>query len=109
MHDIPKVSFQNTYTSNFSIKHQPESYCLSTIETIYHLIEEFNEFNIESTQNHHQQLVQILERMIHIQKKCANDPDRATYKRGSFKKPEDRIISKNKNKRLIYFDPKNYK
>ena len=51
LHTVPKVSFTHTKTSNFQIKEQPESYCLSTIETTQTVLELLN-------QNHDEKISQ---------------------------------------------------
>jgi len=108
LHNIPKVSFQNTYQSKFSIKHQPDNFCLSTIESIYYFLDELNDLGIESLGDSHNILLTTLQKLVKIQKECAKDPLRKKYGRGFFKNPKERKTSINRNQRKIYFDKNNY-
>ncbi len=45
---LPKISFKNTKTSEFKIKTQPNSYCLSTIESTLCVLELLNIHKIEN-------------------------------------------------------------
>lgn len=43
---LNKISFSKKYLSDFKIKRQPKTFCLSTIESCYYLIEEFKDIGI---------------------------------------------------------------
>ena len=43
LQSLPRISFSRNYRSRFSIKTQPETYCLSTIESTYYLINELQQ------------------------------------------------------------------
>ena len=43
---LPRISFSRNYRSRFSIKTQPASYCLSTIESVYYLINELQQAGV---------------------------------------------------------------
>ena len=46
--NLKKMSFTHTKTSNFTIKKQPQNYCLSTIETTLCVLELLNKHKIEN-------------------------------------------------------------
>ncbi len=46
--DIPRISFNPTLPSNYRIKKQPEAFCLSTIETVQHILGLLNQQGVES-------------------------------------------------------------
>lgn len=46
LHTLPKLSFTRGYRSGFTFKKEPEEYCLSTIESCYHLVKELQESDI---------------------------------------------------------------
>ncbi len=48
LYDIPRISFTHTKSSQFKIKTQPNSYCLSTIESTLCVLELLNKHNIEN-------------------------------------------------------------
>lgn len=43
---LPKLSFNRGYHSEFTFKHEPAEYCLSTIESCYYLVKELQEGGI---------------------------------------------------------------
>ncbi len=70
---LPKISFTPNYLSRFDIKTQPKKYCLSTIESVYRLIQELKRQNIETIENEHEILPKSLERMVNFQLACAKE------------------------------------
>ena len=72
LHNLPKVSFTHTKSSQFKIKTQPNSYCLSTIESTLCLLELLNMHNIESIKKEHfQNFLKPFEKMVEYQVKCS--------------------------------------
>ncbi|MDA9189784.1 DTW domain-containing protein, partial [bacterium] len=53
LHDLDKISFDNTKLSSFIIKQQPADYCLSTIESLHILIDGLNLWGHESLEREH--------------------------------------------------------
>lgn len=105
---IPKVSFDNSMPSQFKIKQQPDKLCLSTIESIYLLLDGLEKSGYENLGKSHNTLLQHLEKIVTYQIDCANNPNQAGYRRGQFKSPEERTTSKRWRKRKIFFEKKNY-
>lgn len=70
LHYLPKLSFKNSYQSQFAIKLQPDPACLSTIETAYYLIEELKTAGIVATETDPSGLMEVFHRMIRFQQRC---------------------------------------
>lgn len=70
---LPKMSFTPNYRSRFDIKTQPKQYCLSTIESVYRVIQELQKQDIESLGDAHEVLPLALERMVHFQQDCRKE------------------------------------
>jgi DTW domain-containing protein YfiP len=106
LQSMPKVSFKNSYRSQFVIKHQPHSACLSTIETVYHCFNGLEEIGHEFIEGNQANLIDALNALVNFQIKCEQDPDlpstRGT-KPSSTKTYEYSRIREKKN-RLFYWD-----
>ena len=110
LHKLPRISFDNAIESKFIIKHQPAKYCLSTIESVYILISELEKQGLEKTEEKKEGLLNMLDHIVKYQVDCANDPNRASYRKREegYKKPEERTESVRWEKRMILFEEKNY-
>ncbi|MFI5391325.1 MAG: tRNA-uridine aminocarboxypropyltransferase [Bacteriovoracales bacterium] len=108
LHHLPRISFETNEISKFKIKHQPAKYCLSTIESIYHLLNGLEKWNLEQLEGKQKILPQALERIVDFQLKCAIDPKLSGYRRGAFSDPSKRKDSIKWESRKICFDEKNY-
>ena len=75
---LPRVSFDNTITSKFVIKQQPDSLCLSTIESIYTVLNLLNTANIEDCET--TDFLLPFEKMIEFQLKSILNPDNKHYR-----------------------------
>jgi len=107
---LSRISFSTSNLSKFSIKHQPDKFCLSTIESIYYLLDSLNKWDIESLNSSHDELNHALKMLVDFQVKCAEDPTIESYRRsGGFKKSGERKASKKWKTRSICYDEKNYK
>jgi len=74
LHSIPWISFSSTKRSEFAIKQQPHELCLSTLESVHFLIDEWH--RIHNIADHsHDTLLEVFREMISFQINCANDPD----------------------------------
>ena len=67
---LPKLSFKNKYSSRFSIKTQPKPYCLSTIETVYHLIAELKQAGLIGQAIDQEGLMDVFLKMVDYQISC---------------------------------------
>lgn len=104
LHSIPRISFELIESSRFTIKHQPASYCLSTIESIYYLLCGLDKWNHEKLENQHSTLLKLLDKLVAHQINCANDPNLSSYrlKRG-YKSVKERVPSaKWKHRKICY-------
>jgi len=110
LHKIPRISFDSNIESKFVIKHQPAKFCLSTIESVYLLIQALENQGIEESKEKSESLLKMLEEIVKFQVACANDPSKQSYRSRpeGYKKPEERKDSLRWEKRMIVFDEKNY-
>jgi len=103
LHHLPRVSFSSSITSDFIIKHQPLAGCLSTVESIYQLIKELNKLNIEQTDSHEINLIDVFKHTVSQQLELASDPTREGYRKRAFSSPTKRKQSKKWEHRLLFF------
>lgn len=83
--NLPKVSFDYSKPSNFKIKTQPTSYCLSTIESTLCILELLNKHNLEDIkQEKFDKFLEPFNKMVEYQLECAKDTN-VRYKK-AFKK-----------------------
>lgn len=74
---LKRVSFDNTITSKFIIKQQPNSLCLSTIESVYTILNLFKKCNIEQCET--KDFLIPFEKMIEYQLEYIINPDNKNY------------------------------
>lgn len=108
LHHLPRISFETNETSQFKIKHQPAKYCLSTIESIFHLLNGLDKWKLENLDGKQNILPKVLANIVDFQIKCSTDPAMKGYRRGSFSDPSQRKESVKWLDRKICFDEKNY-
>ena len=70
---LPKFSFTGTYKSIFTFKREPKEYCVSTIESCYYLIKEFQDSGIEDKAVNPEPLLDVFKRMILFQIQKENE------------------------------------
>jgi DTW domain-containing protein len=109
LHHLPRISFETKEISQFKIKHQPAKYCLSTIESIFHLLNGLDKWKLENLQGKQNILPEVLANIVDFQIKCSNDPTLNGYRRGAFSDPAKRKDSVKWLDRKICFDEKNYR
>lgn len=81
LHNLPRVSFSVTQESNYQIKKQPQSYCLSTIETTQSILKLLNDQKIETLQNQEiEALLNPFKKMIAYQLAIAKSQKKLRYK-----------------------------
>ncbi len=64
---LPRLSFSASYRSQFHIKKQPASFCLSTIESTYYLIREMQDAGLCSRDVSVDHLMEVFERLNRFQ------------------------------------------
>ncbi|MEA3497665.1 MAG: tRNA-uridine aminocarboxypropyltransferase [Campylobacterota bacterium] len=89
LHNIPRVSFEHTKSSAFKIKTQPNSYCLSTMESTLCILELLDYHNIENIEKiKFQKFLLPFEKMVDYQFNCAINAGDETVR---YKKPYKRL------------------
>jgi DTW domain-containing protein YfiP len=104
LHDLPRVSFETTRTSEFLVKHQPLPGCLSTVESIHQVILDLNRMGIEETGDAHQNLMDVFRYTVGQQMQLAQDPSRVGYRKKAYSDPSKRKTSKKWESRLLFFN-----
>lgn len=77
---LPAITFNNKYVSKFIIKSQPESFYLSTIESVFYLIKEMQNEDMIKRSINPDGLMEIFQKMIDFQILCKNDPEKESYR-----------------------------
>ena len=99
LHKLKRVSFDNEIKSKFIIKQQPESLCLSTIESVYTVINLLKGSGLEQSST--EKFLAPFEKMIEFQVKCILNPNNNHYRpntkteiiaKNMYKKPTQRNI-----------------
>ena len=75
---LKRVSFDNTIKSKFIIKQQPASLCLSTIESVYTLLNLLKEGDVEHCKTN--SFLIPFEKMIEYQVECILNPNNKKYR-----------------------------
>jgi len=111
LHSLPRVSFDVSQVSRFSIKQQPVSNCLSTIESIFELFNCLDKWKHERLEGRHHILLSTLDKLVQFQIACALDPSKKSYRTArtnGYKDPSKRSYPKKWQERKICFEKKNY-
>jgi DTW domain-containing protein YfiP len=109
LHHLPRISFNSDTLSRFAVKLQPDSRCLSTIESIHKLLDGLNAWKHEDLKGRHDILIQALDRLVQDQKDCMNDPSRQLYRPGNPRDKKEIIRLREWDKRKLFFEAKNYR
>ena len=75
---LKRVSFDNKIKSAFIIKQQPESLCLSTIESVYTVLNLLKEGSVEKCDTEYFLLP--FKKMLEYQIACIQNPDNKNYR-----------------------------
>lgn len=101
LQNLPRLMFLSDKKSDFLIKQQPHELCLSTIESVHeflNLTEDLTQLKIENKDV----LLTIFKQLNQIQIECANDPNRQGYRRKAYKLEGERIVKRQKGRRLFF-------
>ena len=103
LHFLPRVSLIAKEPSRFLIKQQPNSLCMSTIEAIYFLLTEFENKGLENLDGRHNNLLDVLDKMVQMQLAHINDSSGRGYRKidGTF--PREKVFSKKPHKVSPFF------
>ena len=77
LQELPRMSFDNKIQSKFIIKQQPESLCLSTIESVQTVINLLNDAGVEKCDT--KNFLLPFEKMIEHQIECILDPNNKNH------------------------------
>ena len=96
---LKRVSFDNKIKSKFIIKQQPDALCLSTIESVYTVLNLLKEGDIEQCDT--EGFLIPFEKMIEYQVECILNPNNKTYHSSTRREiiPKTEIIPKNMYKK----------
>jgi DTW domain-containing protein YfiP len=92
LQELARVSFDNAIKSKFIIKQQPESLCLSTIESVYTVLNLLKEGNLEQCET--KGFLIPFEKMLEYQVACILNPNNKNYRSSNIVE----IIPKNRYK-----------
>jgi len=104
INSLPRICFTPSKQSRFVIKHQPDKYCLSTIEALYFTIDSLIQRDLEKKDLPYQQMMDILDYMVKYQKDKASDPTVPGYRKIPYKEQNERSHAIRWKKRKICFD-----
>lgn len=101
LQQLKRVSFDNSIKSKFIIKQQPEPLCLSTIESVYTVLNLLNE-GVEQCET--QDFLLPFEKMIAYQIECILNPNNKNYRSGAQQEILPKTMYKKKAERNIIFE-----
>jgi len=101
LQNLQRLSFDNEITSKFIIKQQPDALCLSTIESVYTVLNLLKEGGIEDCKT--EDFLLPFEKMIEYQVECILDPNKKNYRLSGKNEitPKTRY-KKNPQRNIIY-------
>ncbi|MFH1729929.1 MAG: tRNA-uridine aminocarboxypropyltransferase [Pseudomonadota bacterium] len=105
---IDRISFDSPGLSKFTIKRQPAEFCLSTIESIYHLLDAFDRWEMEDFKGKHNILIKTLEAIVAIQMKYISKQNKSRHRINLENKVKKIQHRKQKSLGKICFDKINY-
>lgn len=97
---LPRLMFTPTAKSRFVIKQQPDELCLSTLEATHEFLLALEASGLDRYPLP-DQLLNIFDAMQKFQIACALDPNSKGYRRGGFKDPAQRVVTK-RSRNLFY-------
>ncbi len=103
LQQLKRVSFDNTIKSRFIIKQQPESLCLSTIESVYTVLNLLKEGDAEQCET--KGFLIPFEKMIEYQLECILNPNNKNYRSRANREIVPKNMYKKKHERGIIFEP----
>ena len=105
LQELKRVSFDNEIKSKFIIKQQPESLCLSTIESVYTVINLLKEGELEQCDT--KDFLVPFEKMIEFQVKCILNPHNKSYRSTTNREVIPKNRYKKNQERNIIFEQEN--
>lgn len=104
LHQLPRISISPEEPSRFYIKQQPNIICLSTIEAIFFLLTEFENKGLEKLDGRHNNLLDVLDKMVRVQMSHINDSTAKGYRKKNGSRPREKIFSTKPHKVSPFFN-----
>ena len=107
---LPKIHFRPQEPSRYVIKLQPHEYCLSTVESVYYLLDELDKLGIENCREQHRPLLEYLDKICQLQIECTKDASLPGYRKDSIEQsdkkrwPEESRYPGKRQRRSVSFD-----
>lgn len=76
LQQLPRISFQNQFVSQYIIRKQPHEACLSTIESLFQVIH----LHQNEQKGEHHNLLEVFHHMVHLQIEAQKNPPNPTYR-----------------------------
>lgn len=102
LQNLKRVSFDNEIKSKFIIKQQPEPLCLSTIESVYTVLNLLKEGDFEQCET--KNFLFPFEKMIEYQLECILNPNNKNYRSSSNREIIPKNMYKKDSERNIIFE-----
>lgn len=80
---LPRIHFRPQEPSRYKIKQQPHAFCLSTIESVYVLLQELEKKGIETCHGKHRSLLEILDKICRFQQDCTKNASLPGYRKNT--------------------------
>ena len=103
---LPFISFNNSKKSEFSIKQQPHELCLSTIESVKLVLDEFNRIGLEDAVT--DSFLRPFKKMVEYQVACVLDPNNNNHHRVERRKIRKKEFYKTNPQRALFYSKDNF-
>ena len=102
LQNLKRISFDNKIQSNFIIKQQPDALCLSTIESVYTVINLLRKSDLEKCNT--KDFLEPFRKMIEYQIECIRKPNNKNYRPTASRDIFPKNKYKKNDQRNIFFD-----
>ena len=102
LQELKRVSFDNKIKSKFIIKQQPESLCLSTIESVYTVLNLLKEGDLEHCET--KDFLSPFEKMIEYQLESIQNPNNKKYRSNANRVVVPKTMYKKDTERNVIFE-----
>lgn len=106
LHDLQRLSFDNTQRSNFKIKQQPNELCLSTIESTLIVLNILKSYKYESCNT--KDFLKPFNKMVEYQIECIKNPHNKSYRPFQGTEIEEKNNFKENPQRVLFYEKKNF-
>lgn len=102
LQNLKRISFDNKIKSKFIIKQQPDPLCLSTIESVYTVLNLLNKGGVENCDT--KDFLVPFEKMIEYQVECILNPHNKSYRAKAVKEIVPKVMYKDNTFRNVIFE-----